>query len=161
MVVETDRPLRGWLSEERPWLERIDFAVLKTLMMLAAVDGEVSEAELALFRRLAGNFQDNVGGMTKEALWKAALHSAGYIVLQSRLMTSDELVSEFVREAEGDFVDEVALGSDEARERAFRNLEAMARADGDFSEVENACLSALSRRVREAQEDARRIRFPL
>lgn len=52
--------LRGWLAEERPWLERIDFAILKTLMMLAAADGEVSDSELEFFRRLAGNFQDNV-----------------------------------------------------------------------------------------------------
>jgi len=126
----------------------VDAAVLKTAMMLAAVDGQVGVAEMAFFRRLA----ETCRGFNEHAfedLWEKALHSAGYLFLQSRLMGKDKLVDAFLREAEGDFLKEIALEPSEERERAFACLEKMAEADGDYSEIERVCIQSLSKMVGE------------
>ncbi len=127
---------------------RADFGVLKTLLMLAAIDGEISAEEMVLFKDLAKKCT-GYSGKSFTALWKDALHSAGYLVLQSRFMSKKELAAEFAREVEKDFVAEIAPASKADRERAFRRLETMASADGDYSEVERECVNALADRVRE------------
>ena len=76
--------------EGKHWLGPVDFAVLRTLLLLAAVDGEVSQGELDYFRSVIGLYRDDVGGRTREALWKSALHGAGYLILQGRFLTVDD-----------------------------------------------------------------------
>lgn len=132
--------------EER-WLGRADFAVLRTLMLLAAVDGEISRGELDYFRSVIDKYRDDVGGRTRKSLWKSALHGAGYLVLQSRFLPRDELVAAFVEEAEGDFVEVLSIGTDDEVRTAFDLLKTMARSDGTLSDIEGACLEALVQRV--------------
>ena len=133
--------------EGKHWLGPVDFAVLRTLLLLAAVDGEVSQGELDYFRSLIDQYRDDVGGRTREALWKAALHGAGYLILLSRFLTRDELIAAFVEEAEGDFVEALATGSNDEVKSAFDLLQTMAQADGAFTDLEGDCLVALVKRV--------------
>lgn len=133
--------------EGKHWLGPVDFAVLRTLLLLAAVDGEVSQGELDYFRSLIDQYRDDIGGRTREALWKSALHGAGYLILQGRFLTRDEMVAAFVEEAEGDFVEMLATGSNDEVKSAFNLLQTMAQADGTFSDLEGDCLVALVKRV--------------
>ena len=146
--------------EGEHWLGSTDFAVLRTLLLLAAVDGEVSQGELDYFRSLIDQYRDDVGGRTREALWKSALHGAGYLILQGRFMTRDELVAAFVEEAEGDFVELLATGTDKEVKAAFGLLQSMAQADGTFSDLEGDCLTALVKRVSSEHTRTYTDRFP-
>ena len=139
--------------------DKPDFAVLKTMLMLAAVDGEVSPDEIESFRGLAEKCR-GYNDESFETLWESALHSAGYLLLQSRLLDRDALAAAFVREAEGGFVGEIIQEESESRNRAFDCLVKMASADGDYSSVERACIEALTRRVKEARDRMIAERYP-
>ena len=139
--------------------ERLDFVLLKTTLMLAAADGEVAADEVARFKELAAKCR-GYSGETFEALWDAALRSAGYLLIQSHFLRHDELVAAFVKEAERDFVGEVILETTEERIRAFDFLDRMAMADGDYSKVERACIAALAKRVKAARDQAIAERYP-
>ena len=126
---------------------KADFVLLKTALMLAAVDGEVGADEVVRFKELAAKcsgYNDELFGM----LWEQALRSAGYLLIQSRFLGQDELAAAFVKEAEKDFVGTVVMESREDRARAFEVLDRMAMADGDYSAVEHACISALAQKVK-------------
>lgn len=83
-------------SEDR--LLPFDFGVLQVAMMIAAVDGEVKADEVAAFKRLARKCRGWTGPAAVKAL-SAALHAAGYIVVESRLVKERALLAAFVREA--------------------------------------------------------------
>ena len=133
--------------------DKTDFVLLKTALMLAAVDGEVSEDEVVRFKELAAKCR-GYSGEAFETLWDAAVRSAGYLLLLSHFVGKDELVAAFVKEAERDFVGEIVLETFAERLRAFELLERMAMSDGDYSMIERACISALSKTVRAAREKA-------
>ena len=139
--------------------ERLDFVLLKTTLMLAAVDGEVAAGEVVRFRELAAKCR-GYSGETFETLWDAALRSAGYLLLQSHFLGYDELVAAFVKESEEDFVGEVILETAEERIRAFDFLDRMAMADRDYSEVERDCIVALVKKVKALREKALAERYP-
>ena len=139
--------------------DRVDFVILKTMLMLSAVDGEVSDDEVGRFRELAAKSR-GYGGETFETLWVAAVLSAGYLLLQTRFLDREELVAAFVKEAEGDFVGEIVIALAADRERAFDCLKRMASADGDYSDVERACITALSQKVRTMREKMLDERYP-
>ena len=139
--------------------ERLDFVLLKTALMLAAADGEVAADEIARFKELAAKCR-GYSGESFEALWDAALRSAGYLLLQSHFLGHVELVAAFVKEAEKDFVGEVILETAEERIRAFDFLDRMAMADGEYSEIERDCIVALVKKVKAAREKALAERDP-
>ena len=128
-----------------------DFVLLKTALMLAAVDGEVGADEVGRFRELAEKCR-GYNGESFDVLWEQALRSAGYLLLQSRFLDSEELAAAFVKEAERDFVGTVILETREERARAFELLDRMAMADGDYSAVERAAIAALAQKVKTARE---------
>ena len=139
--------------------EKLDFVLLKTTLMLAAVDGEVAADEVVRFKDLAAKCR-GYSGESFETLWEAALRSAGYLLLQSRFLGHDELIAAFVKEAEKDFVGEVVLETSEERIRAFDFLDRMAMADGEYSEIERDCIVALVKKVKAAREKALAERYP-
>ena len=136
-----------------------DFVLLKTMMMLAAMDGEIADDEVGRFKELAAKCR-GYSGESFEALWDAAVRSAGYLLLQSRFLERDGLVAAFVTEAEKDFVGEVVLETAAERTRAFECLERMAKADGDYSEIERDAIVALVKRVRTVREKMLAERYP-
>ena len=107
------------------------WAVFRAVMMLAAVDGEIAKEELSLYRELAERMR---GGNAAEfdALWAESVKGMAYIGFLSEVLEPAELVREFVREAGK------GLGAD-----GIATLERMAVADGDYSQIERDCISAL------------------
>lgn len=136
-----------------------DFVLLKTMMMLAAMDGEIADDEIARFKELAAKCR-GYNGESFETLWDAAIRSAGYLLLQSRFLDREGLVAMFVAEAEKDFIGEVVLETSADRTRAFECLEQMARADGDYSEIERAAITALLAKVKTVREKMLAERYP-
>ena len=139
--------------------ERPDFVLLKTMMMLAAMDGEIADVEVGRFKELAAKCR-GYNGESYETLWDAAMRSAGYLLLQSHFLGREALVAAFVAEAEKDFVGEVVLETLVDRTRAFECLERMANADGDYSDIERASISALSAKVKAVREKMLAERYP-
>jgi len=138
---------------------KLDVCILKTLMRLAAVDGDFSQDEMALFKEMASKCK-GYGEETFAKLWDEALHSAGYLFLQSKIVSTEELVKEFVRECEADFAAEISVGVTTERDYAFKCLEEMAAADGDYSEIERASITALSEKVKALRLAAMQERYP-
>ena len=105
------------------------------MMMLAAVDGEIAKEELSLYRELAKNLR---GGNTAEfdVLWAESVKGMAYIGFLSEMLEPEELVREFVREAGK------GLGAD-----GIAALERMAAVDGDYSQIERNCISALAKMI--------------
>lgn len=137
----------------------VDFVTLKTAMMLAAVDGDVSSEELASFREMASGCR----GCTPksfEKLWEEALRSTGYLLVQSKILPEDELIALFVREATHSFVGEVSAEVSEDRRHAFDVLAEMASADGDFSDVESRAIKALEASVKKRREEIIKMLYP-
>lgn len=133
--------------------------LLKTALMLSAVDGEVSDEEVACFKEYAETCR-GYNGKSFDMLWEKALRSAGYLLLQSRFLAPDKLVALFVSEAREDFVDSLVLETREEREKALAFLEQMAQADGEYSQIERASLEALTAAVKEAHDLALAARYP-
>ena len=138
---------------------KADFVLLKTMMMLAAMDGEIADDEVDRFKELAAKCR-GYNGESFEALWDSALRSAGYLLLQSRFLDHEGLVAAFVAEAEKDFVGEVAQETAAERIRAFDSLDRMAMADGDYSEIERDSIVALVKKVRAVREKMLAARYP-
>ena len=110
-----------------------DWAVFRAVMMLAAVDGEIDKEELSLYRELAEKFREG-GAADFDALWAESVKGMAYIGFLSEMLEPEELVREFVREAGR------GLGAD-----GIAALERMAAADGDYSQIERDCISALAK----------------
>ena len=110
-------------------------AVVRAVMMLAAVDGEIDKEELSLYRELAERMR---GGNAAEfdALWAESVKGMAYIGFLSEMLEPEMLVREFVREAGKGFgADDIAA------------LERMAEADGDYSRIERDCVAALAKMI--------------
>ena len=161
MTTDLINRLKGLFAEltGKNRFDRVDFVILKTMLMLAAVDGEVGDDEVERFRELAAKCR-GYSGETFETLWDAAVRSAGYLLLQTRFLDREELVAAFVKEAERDFVGEIVIALAPDRERAFDRLERMASADGDYSDIERACITALSQKVKTTREKLLDERYP-
>ena len=108
------------------------WAVFRAVMMLAAVDGEITKEELSLYRELAEKLREG-DAADFDALWAESVKGMAYIGFLSEMLEPEALVREFVREAGG------GLGTD-----GIAALERMASADGDYSRIERACVSALA-----------------
>ena len=108
------------------------WAVLGAVMMLAAVDGEITKEELSLYRGQAERIR---GGDSADfgAHWAESVRGMAYIGFVSEMLEPEALVREFVHEVGK------GLGAD-----GMAALERMASADGDYSRIERACVSALA-----------------
>ena len=121
---------------------KTDLGIVKVAFMVAALDGEVSEAEYKALDALLKKCR----GYSKEAAALAfdeAMRSAGYLMLLSRRAKDSALVAAFVREAQAALPNGFAyLSIDEVR-RAMATWIAMGMSDGDYSAREKKCIEAL------------------
>lgn len=106
-------------------------ALLKAMMMFAAVDGEIAKEELAVYRSLAEELRVRYE-ISFESLWENSVRAMAYIGFLTEMLEPEEIVKEFVREA--GHVPRFCLAA----------LEKLGAADGDYSHIERACISALS-----------------
>ena len=96
------------------------------------MDGEIDKEELSLYRELAEKFREG-NAAEFDALWAESVKGMAYIGFLSEMLEPERLVREFVREVGK------GLGAD-----GIATLERMAAADGDYSQIERDCVSALS-----------------
>ena len=121
---------------------RTDFGVLKVAFMVAALDGEVTEAELRALDALAKKCRGYTPKTAEKAL-DEAMRSAGYLMLFGRRAKDAALVEAFVREAQAALPDGFAYFSVEDVRRAVVTWIAMGMSDGDYSKREKKCIEAL------------------
>ena len=121
---------------------RTDFGVLKVAFMVAALDGEVTDAEYRALDALAKKCR----GYTPRAAATAfdeAMRSAGYLMLLSKRAKDEDLESAFITEAQAALPMGFAYLSIEDVRRAIITWIAMGMSDGDYSVREKRCVEAL------------------
>jgi len=140
---------------------RVDLGVLKVAFMVAALDGDVTEAEYKAFDLLAKKCRGYTPKAADEAL-ADAMHAAGYLMLLSKRVKKDsELVPAFMDEARKALPDGFAYLSLEDIRRAIVTWIAMGLSDGDYSARERKCIEALRKHfaelktMRRQQDDER------
>ena len=121
---------------------RTDFGVLKVAFMVAALDGEVTDAEYKAFDALAKKCRGYTPKAAETAL-DEAMRSAGYLMLLSRRTKDADLVKAFVTEAQAALPMGFAYLSIEDVRRAVVTWIAMGMSDGDYSAREKKCIEAL------------------
>ena len=121
---------------------KIDYGIVKVALMVAAVDGEVSDDELkaldALLKKCRGYSQETAAKVQDEAM-----RSAGYLLLLGRRIPDREFVKAFVAEARTALPDGFEDFSVEEVRRAIVMWIAMGMSDGDYSPREKKCIEAL------------------
>lgn len=115
-------------------------AVLKAMMMLAAVDGEIAKEELSLYRKLAEEYRGD-DPEHFEAQWERCVRAMAYIGFLSEILSPEELVEAYAGEVKSALAE---AGGDGAHERLIAALEEMAKADGNFSRIERDSIAALA-----------------
>ena len=121
---------------------RTDFGVLKVAFMVAALDGEVTDAEYRAFDALAKKCRGYTAKAAATAL-DEAMRSAGYLMLLSKRAKEPALVKAFIAEAQAALPMGFAYFSAEDVRRAIVTWIAMGMSDGDYSAREKACIEAL------------------
>ena len=121
---------------------KTDLGVLRVAFMVAALDGDVSEAEYKAFNLLAKKCRGYTPESAAAAL-DAAMRSAGYLILLSKRVTDAQLVKAFIAEAKEALPGGFAYQSIEDVRRAIVTWIVMGLADGDYSARERKCIEAL------------------
>ena len=116
-------------------------AVLKAMMMLAAVDGEIDKEELSLYHEIAESFRKQ-GMKAFDGIWEKSVRAMAYIGFLSEMLAPEELAREYVREASVEFSG--ASVTPERMQKVVSTLERMASADGDYSRIERGCIMGIS-----------------
>ena len=138
-----------WLADvgrEPAKFGRADAAVLKVAMAIAALDGNVTDAELKAFERLAKKCR-GYNAEAAKAVFHEGLKAAGYIELAARTLKDRELLAAFVAEAERILPSGFAFGDAKDVRRAFVMWTAMAMADGEYSSNERKAISFFAKSV--------------
>ena len=139
---------------------KTDFGIFKVAYMVAALDGEVTDAE----RRALGELLKKCRGYSKrtaDGVLEEAMRSAGFMMLYAKAAKDAELVKTFVKEARAALPDGFAYLSVEEVRRAVVTWIAMGMSDGDYSRRERLCIEALRKcfaelNVKRANEEAER-----
>ena len=127
---------------------KTDLGILKVAFMVAALDGEVTDAEFKAFDALAKKCR----GYSPKAAAKAldeAMRSAGYLMLLGRRVKDADFVKAFVAEAQAALPSGFAYFSIEDIRRAIVTWIAMGLSDGDYSRREKLCIEALRKHFAE------------
>ena len=123
-------------------ISKADFGILKVAFMVAALDGDVTDAEYKAFEALAKKCRGYTPKVAADAL-DGAMRSAGYLMLLSRRAKEEDLVRAFLAEAQAALPLGFAYLSIEDVRRAVVTWIAVGLSDGDYSRRERACIEAL------------------
>lgn len=127
---------------------KTDYGIVKVALMVAALDGEVSDEELkavdAMLKKCRG-----YTAKAAENVLDEAMHSAGYLLLLGKRAKEAELVKAFVAEAKAALPEGFAYLSVEEVRRAVVAWIAMGLSDGDYSAREKKCIEALRKHFAE------------
>lgn len=124
-------------------MNRSELAVLRVSMLVAALDGEVSDSELSEFRNMAENCEGYSPEETEKAL-ADTLRSTGYLMLLARLVDRKKLLDAFITEAE-QILPVISNYGKDGIQGAVAVWKQMAGADDDFSDVEREAIDYLEK----------------
>ena len=136
-----------------------DRAILKVAMLIAAMDGKMTDQELSTFNKFAAKCPNSTQESV-EATQKEVVQRAGYLLCQAGQRKKKELVRAFLEETDKILPPDFVITSSESARRGLVLAIAMAMSDGDFCGIEKACVLALFKKFRaEAEEACRRERM--
>lgn len=127
----------------------LDRAALKVAMGVAALDGQVTAAELVMFEQLAGKCR----GANEESVAKAfeeGLRFAGYLELQARRLEKDALLKLFTDEVFRQLPPAFFRSDMENVRRALAMWVMIAMSDDYFSGIERQAILVLRERIESA-----------
>ena len=125
-----------------------DLGVLKVALMVAAIDGRITDEEYAAFMLLAKKSR-GYGEEAASAALREAQRSAGFLLMTATDLSDAALAKEFVKEAEAALPRGFSYLSLEEIRRAVVTWIVMGMSDGDYSARERKCIEALRRRFAE------------
>ena len=127
---------------------KTDYGIVKVALMVAALDGDVSDEELkavdAMLKKCRG-----YTAKTAALVLDEAMHSAGYLMLLSKRVKDSALVRAFIAEAKAALPEGFAYLSVAEVRRAVVAWIAMGLSDGDYSAREKKCIEALRKHFAE------------
>ena len=120
-------------------------ALLKAMMMLAAVDGEIAKEELSLYQGAAERIRSSdPSGF--DFGWEDSVRSMAYVGFLTAVLPPEKIVREYVREVQ-ETLGSIRSMPLERRKKFISTLERLAVADGVYSPVERACVRALAKEL--------------
>ena len=128
------------------------YDVIQVAMMLAGLDGRVTPEEYVAFEdifRFYGCSDSELGG-----IFDRCLESAGYIVLQSQRLPSEELIVIFIDRARKVLSDHLPKFDAVDKRSAFMLWTIMAMSDSDYSSIERQGVIALLQVFDEKRDSA-------
>jgi len=130
-----------------PRLSRLDFGILEVAMMVAALDGEILESEVATFQSLAKKCRGYTAANAKKCL-DEALRRGGYLMAIAKVggYTAKERIGAFVDLAVETMPRGFVDGELSDLRRAFVLWVSMGVSDGEFSDIERKAIDALQDR---------------
>lgn len=131
--------LLGWFKRRK--MDKVDLAVLRVSILIAALDGDVSKDELGEFSRLATDIPEYSPKDANQAFMDT-LRAAGYLMLLSRVVGQDALLEAFIVEVERVFPAIAEFGPDRIK-AAVSLWREMANADGEFSTIEREAIARI------------------
>ena len=120
-------------------------ALLKAMMMFAAVDGEITREELALYREFAERIRSGEPSVF-DSHWEDSVRSMAYVGFLTAVLPPEKIVREYVREVRGT-LGPIRSMPPERRKKFISVIERLAVADGVYSPVERACVRALAKEL--------------
>jgi len=139
----------GRIFGRKDRIAKADLGILKVAFMVAALDGDVTEAEYRAFDLLAKKCRGYTPKAAEAAL-ADAMHAGGYLMLLSKRTKKDaELLDAFMDEAKKALPDGFAYLSLEDVRRAIVTWIAMGLSDGDYSSRERKCIETLRKNFAE------------
>lgn len=142
------------VGREPAFFGQLDAGVLKVAMAISALDGNVTDDELAAFEKLAKKCR-GYNAESAKALFREGLRLAGYVELAARTLSAKELLAVFLEESEQIMPNGFANGNACDVRRAFVMWTAMAMSDADFSQIERRAIHALADRVLDRIDERR------
>lgn len=110
------------------------YAVIQVAMMIAGLDGKVTPEEYVAFEDLFRFY--GCPDSELDGIFDKCLESAGYIVLQSQRLPSEELIGIFIERARKVLSELLKQFDDADKRRAFMLWTVMAMSDSDYSSIE-------------------------
>ena len=121
---------------------KVDLGIVKVALMVAALDGEISEEEYKALDALVKKCRGYTKKTSDQAMGEA-MRSAGYLLLLGRRVSDREFVKSFVAEARKALPNGFEDLSVEEVRRAVVMWIAMGMSDGDYSSREKKCIEAI------------------
>lgn len=132
----------GLFHVDQNGMSELDLGILKVALLLAAIDGRFIEREIAMFDCLARKCK----GWTEEAsqaALKESLHSAGYLLIQSKRLEEKDLLEAFLSEAQAALPEKFNEVPVIYIRRAFVIWTLMGYSDIEYSVMEHKAILAL------------------